>query len=47
MLLKIKMEVYPAREPPQIKYEDTEEEEVDKASESSDDYTEGSDSEQE
>lgn len=43
------MEVHPAREPPQVKYEDTEDEkEEDKEEpESTDEYTEGSDSEQE
>jgi hypothetical protein len=41
------MEVHPAREPPQVKYEDTEEEEEGKDLVSSDEYTEGSDSEQE
>lgn len=42
------MEVHPAREPPQVKYEDTEEEEEkEEADDSTDDYTEGSDSEQE
>lgn len=42
------MEVYPAREPIQVKYEETEEEDEGKdedSSGSSRDYTEGSDSE--
>ncbi|KAH7700231.1 Protein DNJ-29 a [Aphelenchoides avenae] len=43
----VKMEVLPAREPPVVKYEDTEDEkEEGDASESTEDYTEGSDSEQ-
>ncbi|KAI3414011.1 hypothetical protein GPALN_011477 [Globodera pallida] len=47
--LDIKMEVHPAREPPPVKYEDTEEEaEGDKDEpESTDEYTEGTDSESE
>uniref|UniRef100_A0A915EFI1 J domain-containing protein n=1 Tax=Ditylenchus dipsaci TaxID=166011 RepID=A0A915EFI1_9BILA len=44
----VKMEVHAAREPPVVKYEDTEDEDEEKdKSESSEDYTEGSDSEQE
>ncbi|KAL3112678.1 hypothetical protein niasHT_013714 [Heterodera trifolii] len=46
----VKMEVHPAREPPPVKYEDTEDEaQVDKDDEpvSTDDYTEGTDSETE
>lgn len=40
------MEVHAAREPPVVKYEDTDDEEVEKGlSASTDDYTEGSDSE--
>jgi translocation protein SEC63 len=45
--IDIKMEVHPAREPPQVKYEDTEdEEEKQDGTESSDEYTEDSGSEQ-
>lgn len=42
------MEVHEAREHPQIKYEDTEDEDEEKdLTETSDNYTEGSDSEEE